>query len=413
MKNVMGGSVAGVMLAIGLTGCWHDNDGGSDSNSGVSLRSPSSFPLTSIATPSHGAQAATMSKQSAGLAEDYGGANESDIVGRLQPGFGEVSAVDRQVRFALGEKDELAARSRDVVVARAQKRANRLAGSGASRTQTEPCELGGTEAFEILVGETSMSYTATYTQCKESTGSVSGVMVINGVLKVTSNESAAGGTATATYGDGDGELEESDLTFKFLTSGVVTASTTISYTETVSWTGDIDALEPLATYKIDGRMRTEDGSFVLTLSFDDFATALETDLQPTDGVRGSLTFNGALAVAFDSKSEFIDDTSLYLGFSNYAYSSQYDPATGGTRSAVDGLVVIEASGDVCASGAYTFDTITPFQWNSSGVLIAGEMTINSNVNVRANSSNGITVTVGGQSQEYADFDEMGSSVCLL
>lgn len=407
-------AVAVVLSSIfgaGLGGCF--NDDASSKGRGVDLKDPASVALTKITSPNQAAQAASASRDAAGGGGDMA---QTDVVGafRTGPFRAKLSApADRQTSEAIRLASKGTAAARNLFQSRGLAQRLRSRSAVASKAVVEACNLGGTVSEDASATGNSYEVTVIYSKCDE--GSATGFHeVTNGTVKMSGTQTAAGGNFVATVGDGNADLESGDFTVTSYDGTIQTDSIVMSLTESASWTGDIDGVSEVPfEFTLAGRSRIDDAGFTETVAFDDFSLVFNIDMNTTDSIQSSLTFNGAVEVVFENKSSSASpDSVAYLGFVNFTYSNQTNGTSGGDVMTIDGKVVVEHTPAACGDGAYNFATTTPFQWNSSGVLTAGHMTINDNVTLHANGDGTVTVTVSGTQQTYSSFSEMENSVCL-
>ncbi len=405
------------VFALGLSGCL--GDGGGDSSDGkasrVNLKDPSTVALTQVTSPKQGAQAAAASRDAAGSGGDFG-QDQSFGTGlfRINPAVVTRGAsLDRETASAMRLASKGTAAARRVVDSRGLAQRLRGASTFAPKAVVTPCPLGGSVSEDAVMSGDSYTVTVVYTNCDD--GSATRYHeVTNGTVKMAGTQTSAGGNGSLVFGDGDGDLESGDFTVTTYDGTIQSSASVLSLTETFSWTGDIDAAgEVVLQFSIAGRTRMDSTALVETISFDDFAITLNADNNPSDMIQSSLTFNGAVEDSVDQKSTTTaPDTSAYLGFVNFTYSYEMGMASGGSSLNINGKAVVEHTPASCGDGSYQVVTSTPFQWNSAGTLIAGNMTINDNVTIHANGDGTVTVTVNGVSQSFKSFDEMESSVCL-
>lgn len=289
-----------------------------------------------------------------------------------------------------------------------------------AKTTTEDLCDEGSIITESDGSQTSGSATITFKNCKTLT--YNGYNVVNGTIKAkdSTNSDNTESSSEISIGNGDANLEDNDLTYKnydandsLLQSITVTGKATLKSTTTDN-SGKF-------SITINGRAEFVDSvnNTVDTISIDQVSLDVNAGVDITNQSINSSNLNfvvdGAIEVVSDDKNTTTSpDERHYFGASNLSYSWNNDGTV--SSETLDGRFVVENTPAQCGDGAYQLKTVTPMQRYNYGALIAGEMNINDNTNIKVNTDGTISVTVNGTSTTYADEAAMQTTldgVCSL
>lgn len=138
-----------------------------------------------------------------------------------------------------------------------------------------------------------------------------------------------------------------------------------------------------------------------------------SDTVATSGVETSvLTVDGGFTESWTDKSVTPNVAkSVSMTYSQLNFSDVYASTTASAYDeTISGGFAIDFTPDNCYEGAYNFATVKPIHYNASGTTTAGEVTINTVVDVVFNASGTITVTMNG-TQLYTGAQSGLDSVC--
>ena len=382
-----------------------------NSNDDIGLKDPGSVKLTTIS--SHG-EALAAAQPILGIhATGSGAANSNDIPTtlpkllnfklpqgvKIDPKLQEtVSAVKK----VLDKPTQLAMRAK----------LNGLSQSIMAKTTTEDLCDEGSIITESDGSQTSGSATITFKNCKTLT--YNGYNVVNGTIKAkdSTNSDNTESSSEISIGNGDANLEDNERKIERL-EPINNGKATLKSTTTDN-SGKF-------SITINGRAEFVDSvnNTVDTISIDQVSLDVNAGVDITNQSINSSNLNfvvdGAIEVVSDDKNTTTSpDERHYFGASNLSYSWNNDGTV--SSETLDGRFVVENTPAQCGDGAYQLKTVTPMQRYNYGALIAGEMNINDNTNIKVNTDGTISVTVNGTSTTYADEAAMQTTldgVCSL
>lgn len=277
-------------------------------------------------------------------------------------------------------------------------------------SQTEPCYDGGSVSGDGWMDDVTgaFSVTLTFANCREGGVEMNGDITENGTMSDT------GGSFTVRLGDGDGTIEDTDLTVLLYTDStyaVLAASYIADVTISFS-VGCVDQLcnEVRTTLAANGKEQYTDLLGQFEVAYGNFSVS---GSKTTGTVYTSnYTINGAVSESWTS--DIFGATSAAVSFGNFAIGftevyGSYEEET------ADGTVVTDFTpNDYCFEGRFVIDTQVPVRTSyATGRTTQGRVVINGNVTIEFNSDGTVTVTLTGQApQQYPSIDALGA-VCAV
>lgn len=392
-------AVAVIAVVMSMTACSKSSSGGG----GGAVASTPTSTTQSREVASSGTQGVNMGSGSATTFQNLGQIGMSSAVGAPPMRIAGVHTTDP----GLAKSAKLSARiAKSGAVLKAVAALHKAKAMGATNiisSTTITCEDGGTINFSGSVDDVAMRYELNLiaSSCRESGSTLNGAMVISG-----SNSSSGAFTVTEKLGTSASDklsiLEFSDNNYSVLVSKMETLIT-LSMNGTVNaTTGAMTSV----TMGANGTMSILDyfsqGTYDMT--FTNFSIVL-SDTVATSGIEtAEFTVSGGF-------SETWTDTSVTpnvamgvsMTFSSFKISDEYATATAAAyKESITGGFSIDFTPDDCLEGAYTFSTVTPINYNASGMTTAGEIIINTVVDVTFLADGTITVTMNGTSVYSGD-----------
>jgi hypothetical protein len=276
---------------------------------------------------------------------------------------------------------------------------------------TEPCYDGGSVSADGWMDDVTgaLSVTVTFANCREGGVEMNGDITENGTM------SGTGGSFTVRLGDGDGTIEDTDLTvllYTDITYAVLAASYVADVTMSFS-VGCVDEFcnEIRTTLAANGKQHYSDTFGEFDVAYANFSRS-GSDAWTETGSTSNYTINGAVSESWTS--DIFGATSAAVSFGNFAigftevYGSYHEETADGT------VVTDFTPNDYCFEGRFVIDTQVPVRTTyASGHTTQGRVVINGNVTIVYNPDGTVTVTLTGQSpQQYNSIDELGA-VCAV
>jgi hypothetical protein len=250
------------------------------------------------------------------------------------------------------------------------------------------------------------SVSITYANCREGGVEMNGDITENGTM------SGTGGSFTVRLGDGDGTIEDTDLTVLLYTDStyaVLAASYVADVTMSFS-VGCVDQLcnEVRTTLAANGKEQYTDLLGQFEVAYGNFSVSGSTATGTVS--TSNYTVNGGVSESWTGTGGTV---AVALTFSNLALSETVTPEY--VETTADGTIVTDFTpNEYCFEGRFVIDTQVPVRTTyASGHTTQGRVVINGNVTIVYNPDGTVTVTLTGQSpQQYNSIDELGA-VCAV
>lgn len=372
-------------LAIFISAC---SSGGGSSSPATGTQPPPAPTVgapKSLATTTEGAQAA---------AAGVNVAQHSSSSGGMLSGLVAMSAPKLKIPLASAGVDNKAIANFTAKIkplaAKAQALRSTLLSAATTTSITQLCTNAGdmTITMDMM---TPNNMTIAFNSCQENTDLMNGTMILTGATTSVGTSTMQIGTDAAPFTDktciDTNCTQFSDVTTAAITMSFTTVVTT-STTDTMAlngWMQFVDnTVSPVTTDREDMT------NFSITNVMSTGVTGTTWAGQPGTFDVDTLTLNGSASTThIETNNDFGEaDT-----FQNLVVKYKTDNSTTGYYS-IDGLFAIALNpADKCIDGTFNFVTITPLTVNlATGNTVAGEFTINTNVDVTYSSA-GVTVTV--------------------